>query len=239
MLAKSKPAFNPAPRPAQFDRASQHRRSMIAKIQIARQQLQIAEDDYRQIVLEESGETSLKTLDDARLDKVLARMKRLGFKPIPKAGARPADHPVAKKARALWISLYHLGVVHNPSEQALEAFGCKQLKCEKLVWARQSDGYKLVEALKNMATRNGWDQGGDWRKVSPVQLRERLCEAILARLKTASVVPVDWTLADAAWRLCGIENAQARPWSAEDYDRLAKALGDKLRAYGTQTEMGL
>ncbi len=87
-----------------------------------------------------------------------------------------------------------------------------------------------------MAHREGWDQSG---QPSPIVLRERLCEAILARLKAKDVAAAEWTLADAMWRLCGIENAQAAPWSATDYDRLAKALGDKLRVFGTQTEMGL
>ncbi|MFX8708345.1 regulatory protein GemA, partial [Acinetobacter baumannii] len=67
-------------------------------------------------------------------------------------------HPMARKARALWISLHKLGVVHNPSEQALEAFAKRQLGCEKLVWARQSDAYRLIEALKSMAERAGWRQ---------------------------------------------------------------------------------
>ena len=34
-------------RPARFDRASQHRRGLIAKIHVARKQLAISEDDYR------------------------------------------------------------------------------------------------------------------------------------------------------------------------------------------------
>lgn len=220
--------YTPA-RPAKFDRSAQHRRAMIAKIQIARKDLAIAEDDYRQILLDETGEMSCKGLSDAQLDKVLARMKRLGFKPMPRAGGKPADHPMAAKARALWISLFHLGVVRNRSEEALEAFAKRQLGCEKLVWARQSDAYRLIEALKDMAQRNGWDQSG---KPNPVQLQERLCIAIVRKLHAAGIVPRNWTLNDAAWRLCGDLLTGPEPVSAEKYARLAAALGAKLRASG-------
>mgnify|MGYP000164566239 CR=1 FL=1 len=42
-----------AARPATFDRTSQHRRSMIAKVQVAKTQLGMEEDDYRQIIFGE------------------------------------------------------------------------------------------------------------------------------------------------------------------------------------------
>ena len=58
----------------------------------------------------------------------------------------------------MWISLYNLGAVRNPSEEALEAFATRQLRVERLQWANQSHCYKLIEALKAMAERAGWHQ---------------------------------------------------------------------------------
>lgn len=221
-----------AARPAQFDRASQHRRSMIAKVQIARQQLGMVEDDYRQIVMDQTGKMSLKDASEVQLARVLDVMKSKGFKPLP--GKKAASHPMALKARALWISLFHLGAVHNVSEQALEAFAKRQLGCEKLQWARQSDAFRLIEALKAMAVRHGWQQHCrvTGKAFNPTDLQAALCAAILIKLKAADVVPADWALHDAAWKLCGIENAKADPWTASDYERLAKALGFKLRTHG-------
>lgn len=237
------PATNPAAtgfyqpaRPAKFDRSAQHRRSMLAKVQIARQQLRIAEDDYRQILMDETGKLSCKDLDEGGLAKVLKRMERLGFKAVPKGGkSRVADYPMARKARALWISLHQLGVVRNSSEQAFEAFACRQLKCETFTWARQSEGYKLIEALKDMAQRAGWDQSGreGGNGPSPVQLQERLCIAIVRKLHAAEIVPVNWTLNDAAWKLCG--ELLNGPVGADQYQRLAAALGSKLRDAGPTT----
>lgn len=219
-------------RPAQFDRASQHRRAMIAKVQIARQQLGMVEDDYRQILMDQTGKLSLKDCSDPQIARVLDVMKSKGFKALP--GKKVASHPMALKARALWISLYHLGAVHNSSEHALEAFAKRQLGCDKLQWARQSDAFRLIEALKSMATRGGWQQHCrvTGKPFNPTELQASLCAAILIKLKDAHVVPSDWALHDAAWKLCGIENVKTSPWTASDYELLAKALGDKLRAHG-------
>ena len=228
-------ALHKTAKPAQFNPADRRRRAMLAKIHVAKKQLGLAEDDYRQILLDEAGRTSAGDCTEAELERVLKRFEALGFKPLPKSGAatRPAQHPVARKARALWISLYHLGAVDKPSEQALEAFARRQLKCEKLVWANQSHGYKLIEALKAMAQRHGWPQTDENGAAFNVRtLHESLCKAILWKLKGADAVPADWTIDKAAFRLCGIETGAEGPMDAEAYQRLAKALGDKLRAAG-------
>ena len=219
--------------PATFDRASQRRRAMLGKVHIAKKQLSLSEDDYRQIIMDESGKMSAADLTDAQLHRVLGRFERQGFKPLAKSGGkRVAMHPVARKARALWISLHQLGVVHNPSEKALEAFAKRQLKCETLVWARQSHGYRLIEALKAMAEREGWSQRAeDGSALSPLQLREGLCLAILHRLRDAKGADQSWTLNDAAWRLCGIDwRTEGYSPPIEEYARVAEALGEKLRA---------
>lgn len=223
--------------PARFDCAASHRRAMTAKIHIARKDLALDEDDYRQILLEETGRTSAAQCTEAELQRVIRRFEGLGWKALPKASStaasRPAQHPVARKARAMWISLYHLGVVESPNEKALESFAKRQLKCERLVWADQRQGYKLIEALKAMADRHGWSQvdanGNNW---TVMRLKERLCEAIVAKLKTAGEIPESWSMNDAAFRLCGIELGKGGPVTAEGYDELATALGKKLRAAG-------
>ena len=221
-----------AARPATFDRSAQSRRSMLAKIHIAKKQLAMDEDDYRQLLFEETGHASAGDCSEAQLSRVLERLKKLGFKPLPKAGKKAATHPMARKARALWISLHHLNVVQNPAEEALEAFARRQLGCTKLNWANQREAYKLIEALKAMALRHGWRQTAahDGHKLSPKELQMHLCEVILAKLKEGGHVPADWYLDVAAKRLCGIDTgATEQGYSADDYGRLAKALGDKLR----------
>lgn len=221
--------------PASFDRSAAHRRAMLAKVHLAKKQIGIDEDDYRQILLEETGRTSAGDCTEAELERVLRRFEALGFKPLPKPGGanRPAQHPVARKARALWISLHHLGAIDSPSEKALEAFARRQLKCERLVWADQRQGYRLIEALKAMAQRHGWPQvDASGAALSSLKLNEGLCQAILWKLKGADAIPADWTIDTAAFRLCGIEPGAEGPINAEGYQRLAQALGAKLREAG-------
>jgi phage gp16-like protein len=235
-MAASPLLTNPLPaRPARFDAGSQHRRSMIAKIQIAKKQLAMAEDDYRQALMDQTGHDSLTRCSDPQLARVLEFMKSKGFSSSPSGKA--ASHPMARKARALWISLHQLGAVRNPSDQALEAFAKRQLGCEKLRWANQSDAYKLIEALKAMAERAGWPQHSivTLKQLTPIQLQTSLCEAILKKLKAAGVVPADWALHVAQWRLCGIGeqgSGDRGQWTSEDWSRLAAALGEKLRQHG-------
>ena len=145
------------------------RRAAVVKVQIARREMRLAEDDYRAVLLRVTGKTSSTACSDAELGRVLDEFKakgwtpkvvacgkaRSGTAPIPN---RPADHPSAKKARALWLSLWNLGEIRDASEAALESFAHRQLKVERLQWADQALVYKLIEALKAMAERAGWEQ---------------------------------------------------------------------------------
>ena len=116
-----------------------------------------------------TGHASAGDCNLNQLAAVLDEMKAKGWKPKVIAGAKAsapvrskaADHPSARKARAMWISLHQLGVVRDRRESALEAFAARQLKVERLQWADQGQVYKLIEALKAMAERAGWSQAGD------------------------------------------------------------------------------
>lgn len=143
------------------------RRAAVVKVQIARKELGLDEDTYRAMLERITGRTSSAACTDDQLGAVLDEMKAKGWKPRVVAGGRsgrsarrpaPAASPVARKARALWISLHQLGVVRDPSEAALERFAARQLGVERLVWASASHGYRLIEALKAMAQRAGWNQ---------------------------------------------------------------------------------
>ena len=226
--------------------ADPRRRAMIAKVQIARKELGLVDDDYRQILLDVAGERSAGDCSEVQLARVLDRFKQRGWQPAIAAGrrgpakAKPADHPMARKARAMWISLHQLGVVHNPAEEALEAFAARQLKVERLQWANQSQAYKLIEALKAMAERNGWHQDtpGMTPDVALRALKLRLCKAVFAKLVGAGHAPASWSIEDAAWHLLGIEelgsftkrSGSSMTWSLGTRDLVAQGLGDKLRA---------
>lgn len=167
------------------------RRAAVVKVQIARRDLGLDEDTYRAILSRITGRASASDCTDAQLGVVLDEFKAKGWKPkvvqggrkAPRAKPAAADQAVAKKARAMWISLHQLGVVRDPSEGALEAFARRQLGVERLRWTVPSEAYSLIEALKKMAERAGWSQdlsGVAAARHVPV-LKARLAAAIAAR----------------------------------------------------------
>jgi phage gp16-like protein len=223
--------------PARFDRIASHRRGLIAKVHIAKVQLGLSDDDYRSIILRETGHLSAKDCTDRQLEDALAAFAAQGFTtkaktPQARSGPKPADHPMARKARAMWISLHQLGAIDNPTEQALEAFARRQLGCDRLQWANQTLAYKLVEALKAIADRHGWDQSteGVQPGVKSLVLKRRLVAAIAAKLVAADIVPTDWRIARVARELTGIEIVNELLATMGELDRIAAALGAKLRA---------
>ena len=228
-----------APRDAKGAPISAHRRSMIGKLHVAKAQLRMAEDDYRALLLRVTGKMSAADATDAGLSAALAEMQRLGFKPLPSRGGRHrlrADSKLARKARALWISLHQLGVVRNPDDKALEAFGKRQLKVDKLQWADESQGYRLVEALKAMAEGAGWSQS--LAGVAPEHraqvLKVSLVRAQIAKLQAAGAVAAQLTPEEAITRLCGEELRMDRlAWAPiEQLELIAVTLGAKVRELG-------
>jgi len=171
------------------------RRAMLAKVHLAAKELGLDEATRRDVLERVTGARSSADCSDAQLDTVLAEFRRLGWKPrtgmapVSKGARRPADSPVAKKARALWLSLHQLGVVRDRSEKALEAFGKRQLGVERLQWADPSQGYRLIEALKAMAERNGWSQDLSMVKAERqvLMLKARLANAQAAKLGRPSL----------------------------------------------------
>lgn len=164
------------------------RRAAVVKVQIARRDLGLDEDTYRAMLSRITGHASASDCTDEQLGAVLDELKAKGWKPRVVQGGRTtprgrpgrADQPVARKARAMWISLHQLGVVRDPSEAALEAFARRQLGVDRLRWAVASEANAMIEALKQMAERAGWSQ--DLSGVPAAQhvavLKARLADAI-------------------------------------------------------------
>ena len=215
-----------------LNQPSAHRRAMLAKVHIAKAQLGLSDDDYRAVILRVTSHTSAAECTERDLAALLAEFQRKGFTSSTRPnGPRPADHPVARKARALWISLHALGAIADPSEKALEAFACRQLGCDRLQWANQQQGYKLIEALKAIAERSGWSQSTEGLRTDavPIVLKRRLVDAIVARLRELGHVPAAWSAERAGFELTGASQRSHLALSIEELDQLARGLGAKLR----------
>lgn len=227
------------------------RRTMIAKLHLARRDLRLEEEDYRLVLERVTGQRSAADLSVAQLDAALAEMKRLGWEAQKRSGPASgrASNPAAKKARAMLISLGLMGVIRNTSEAALNAFARRQTGIERLSWVNQSHVYKLIEALKAIASRNGWNQSTEGLADPVWTLKLRLCEAILARLIAAGIEQPGTALATLAAEILatggpastrsGVEAANDAPafksagvmtLTETQLEQLAAALGARLRA---------
>jgi phage gp16-like protein len=173
---------------------SDARRAAIAKVKIAQKELGLDDDTYRDVLEAVTGKRSAADCTDAQLARVLEHFASKGFK-AKSSTKGAADHPAAKKARALWISLHQLGAVRDPSERALEAFARRQLGCARLQWADQGLTYKLIEALKAMAERSGWSQA-DREDDEPVVVLKRSLIRAQAR-KLGEDAPILFGLVEA------------------------------------------
>ncbi|BBF85721.1 phage protein [Aquitalea magnusonii] len=127
------------------------RKAMIAKIKIAQQQLQMADDSYRAMLARlADGKTSSTKLTLQQLDDVLAEMKRLGF--VQKHGRRPQP----KDTRETLIAKVEaqLATAGRPWEYA-HAMAKRMYKVEKLEWLDYEQLQGVMVALVYDARRNG------------------------------------------------------------------------------------
>ena len=191
------------------------RRGLLAKVHVARKALAMEDDDYRALLERTTGHRSAKDCDDLQLRAAVATLEGLGFRSAGGATKRRdlGSGLTVRKARAMWISLYQLGAIEDASDAALEAFGSRQLKVERLRWANEREGFRLIEALKAIADRHGWDQRVPSRLATRDRIRilkDRLVGAQLARLAAAGVAVTGPLIEDrSAWSEKRMESASA------------------------------
>lgn len=126
----------------------------LAKIHIAKKQLAMDDDAYRAMLKSVAGVESAKSLSLSGVSKVLAHLKRCGFKPIAKKQSRPlADDAQSRKIRALWLELHQSGAVRNPAESALAQFVKRQTGVAALQWLTVEQASAVIEDLKQWQKR--------------------------------------------------------------------------------------
>lgn len=133
------------------------RRKLLAAVHAEAKRHGMDDDMRRDLVLKVTGKASTAFLSPRELGKVLDAIK--GRLPVSREAVRGralADSPHARKMRALWLSLWNLGVVDSPSEDALGAFAERQCGVQALQWVRPAEASRIIEALRGMAARRGF-----------------------------------------------------------------------------------
>uniref|UniRef100_UPI0035C756FE gp16 family protein n=1 Tax=Serratia quinivorans TaxID=137545 RepID=UPI0035C756FE len=130
---------------------------IIQLIHIARNDLKMDEDTYRQMLQGLTGRASTKGMDIPQLTRVLESMKKKGFriKPAGKAKSGPPldNHPQSKKIRALWLEMASAGIVRDSSEQALALWVNRETGISALRWLSNEQASSVIEKLKKWQHR--------------------------------------------------------------------------------------
>lgn len=145
-----------------------YRRSLYAKIEMAKKELGLDDDAYRSMIgVHFPGKSSRKQLGNRQLVALIEHMKDLGFKPKKSGPKRAGSRPIAggkqqSKIRALWLDLYHLGEITDPSEAALSAYSARMTKdkhspqgVQALQWLHEDTADKVIRGLRGWLERIG------------------------------------------------------------------------------------
>lgn len=163
------------------------RAKLMGAVRAACARQRISDEDRRAIQLEETGKASLADMSLAEIGKVLDRLNRDWRGPM-------GHRAYIGKIRALWWTLYWIGAIDEPNDPALEAFIFRQTGKARLPFLGNKEAYKVIEALKAWAAREGvsWPASHDadddrravvralWTRLSDLRLvRSSGCETYL------------------------------------------------------------
>jgi phage gp16-like protein len=124
-------------------------------LHVARQQLGLDDDAYRDVLRRAAGVTSSRALDNHALDSVLAELERLGWRgPAGRKSFgefRPgfASNAQAHAIRQLWLEF----TGGTGTERGLEHWLERQFKVSALRFATHQVAAKAITALKEMNRR--------------------------------------------------------------------------------------
>ncbi|MCI4155128.1 regulatory protein GemA [Dickeya dianthicola] len=129
---------------------------LIKLIHIAKRDLHIDDDTYRQVLTNTTKKNSTRDMTVPQLVIVLEAMKKRGFKirPAKNQNTRKLDdHPQSKKIRSLWLEMADMGIVRDRSEAALAAFVKRETGVDGLRWLGTEDASSVIEKLKKWQRR--------------------------------------------------------------------------------------
>lgn len=134
----------------------------LAKIHIAKKELGLTDEVYRDILKARFRKDSSAKLTPSQAFALIRHFERLGWKPSRQPtlpGMNIPSDPQSKKILALWIELHQQKVVRDNSDRALMAFVKRQTGKDHLKWCTPYDKNTVIEALKDWAKREKVDVG--------------------------------------------------------------------------------
>ena len=134
----------------------------LAKIHIAKKQLNLNDDDYRAILERVTGRATSKGMTANQHAAVLAEFNRLGWKVTSGNGTARASGNWRKKSQkryvrkifAMWTELKDLGIWRDKRRASLIKFVKELTDIDDPEFLDPKQAGKVIEALKAMKERN-------------------------------------------------------------------------------------
>ncbi|KAF7600607.1 MAG: hypothetical protein CGU28_03215 [Candidatus Dactylopiibacterium carminicum] len=144
--------------------SSDDRIRLIRLIHVGRRELAMDENTYRSIIREKTrgAHDSAADCSVTQLERVIAHLKSAGFKVKVNASAGTqrrggnramADDDQSRMIRGIWLELHGMGIIRDPSEQAMAAFVCRHTKIEALQWLSSKQASSVIEHMKKWRNR--------------------------------------------------------------------------------------
>lgn len=124
------------------------KKSLLAKVHIAKKELGLDDETYRLILENEVGKTSASKCTERQLIKVVEALKEKGWKNSQKKKFRSTKDRLKRKIYALWGELQNLGAVQSKDKTALDAFVKKHTGIDSVSFLDENPAIKIIEILK-------------------------------------------------------------------------------------------
>lgn len=129
----------------------QYRRSELAKIHLAKKDLCLDDDTYRDVLWTVCRVKSAADLDSQGRFKLIAHFKSLGWQ--SSRGKRPKLDPQSRKIWSLWYQLKDAGLLASASAKSLRTEVKKLTGCDDLRFCDSSQKNMIIECLKQWLER--------------------------------------------------------------------------------------
>lgn len=128
-----------------------NRQGLLAKVHIAKKDLGLDDDAYREVLYGITGERSAGRCSDQQLVAVVERLRARGWQ--PRAGGKQSDNPQARMIFAIWGELGRIGALHTPTRPGLRAYCNNLVGVEDPEWLSPEQAAKVIESLKHWQKR--------------------------------------------------------------------------------------
>jgi hypothetical protein len=205
------------------------RTKLNGAVRAACRRLRICDEDRKAIQLEVTGKASLADMSLPEIGLVLDRLNQDYRGPM-------GHRAHVGKIRALWWTLYWLGAVDEPNDPAVDTFVERQTGKARIQFLGHQEAFRVIEALKAMAGRNGVVWPSQARLASLVPTNPGLTLACLERHAVLEAIALK--LRQAGRLQAGYETYCQRAlglglnhwcWDARQLDGAIRLLGKLLR----------